>query len=67
MITGVYETSKSGSVDVVKELIPEKYAGSYINAVMSEDGKRTNIFQGRRYFHDEDKRLSGKRVESVIL
>ena len=37
MITGVYETSKSGSVDVAKELIPEKYAGNYINAVMSED------------------------------
>ena len=45
MITGVYETSKSGSVDVAKELIPEKYAGNYINAVMSEDGEEQIFFR----------------------
>lgn len=46
MITGVYQTSKSGSVDVAKELIPEKYIGnSYINAMMSEDGKEQIFFR----------------------
>lgn len=46
MLTGVYETSKSGSVDVAKELIPEKYAAnSYINAIMSENGKEQIFFR----------------------
>lgn len=46
MLTGVYETKKVGSVDVAKELIPEKYVGnSYINAIMSEDGKEQIFFR----------------------
>lgn len=46
MLTGVYETEKAGSVDAVKELIPEKYIGnSYINAIMSEDGKEQIFFR----------------------
>lgn len=46
MLTGVYETEKAGSVDVAKELIPEKYIGnSYINAIMSEDGKEQIFFR----------------------
>lgn len=46
MIAGYYETSKSGSLDVAKELIPEKYeANSYINAIMSEDGKEQIFFR----------------------
>lgn len=46
LLTGVYETEKAGSVDVAKELIPEKYIGnSYINAIMSEDGKEQIFFR----------------------
>lgn len=45
MLAGVYETDKMRSADVAKELIPENYKGSYINAIMSEDGKEHIFFR----------------------
>ncbi len=46
MISGIYETEKTGSLEIAKEIIPESYKGnSLINAVMSEDGKEHIFFR----------------------
>lgn len=46
MISGIYQTEQTGSLDIAKEILPEKYEGeSYISAIMSEDGKEHIFFR----------------------